>query len=221
MKFVRTAFNSLIVAVGTMFFEIMASALAGFVLSRLKPKGTTLVFMLIVWTMMLPGQIRSVPLFISYLDFPFIAELPGEVSLIDTYWPIWLGAAASCFNIILFKNTFDGISQSLVDAAKIDGCTNLQIFWKIMLPLCVPILIYLSIGAVKGAFSAFMPGYLIFQSESVRTLPVQVYMLQQDTSIQMNTYFLILTLSAMPTLIIYAIFNKHIVGGINVGAVKG
>ena len=117
MKYTRTLFNTLIVAGGSIVATLLSCGLGGYVISRLKPRGAKLMFMLIVWTMMLPAQIRTVPLFISYLNFPFIAELPGEVSLINTYRPIWLGCAAGCFNVILFKNHFDSISTSLVFAS--------------------------------------------------------------------------------------------------------
>lgn len=221
MNFGKTSLNTLLMSIGSVVAAISVSGLGGYVISRLKPRGSRLVFMLVVWTMMMPSQIRTVPLFISYLSFPFIAEVPGEVSLINTYWPMWLGAAASCFNVILFKNHFDSISNSLVEAAKIDGCGNGRIFTNIMLPLSGPIMMYVGIMTMKGAWSDFFTGYLVFNDESVMTLPVQIYRLKSDTSIEMNTYMLCLILSTLPMLVLFSLFSRQIVGGINVGGVKG
>ena len=221
MKFGRTALNTVIVAGGSVVATLFSCGLGGFVISRLKPKGAKLIFMLVVWTMMLPAQIRTVPLFISYLDFPFVAHLPGEISLINTYWPIWLAAAAGCFNVILFKNHFDSISTSIVEAAKIDGCTNLRVFLNIMVPLSKPIILYVTIMTIKGAWGNFFTGYLIWNDENIRTLPVQLYMLKSSPDVKLNTYMLSLILSTVPLFILFAVFNKQIVTGVNIGGVKG
>ena len=221
MKFGQTSLNTLIVSIGDVVFSIVIGGLGGYVLSRLKPTGSKLFFVLVVWTMMIPAQIRTVPLFISWLDFPFVAKLPGEVSLMNTYWPLWLESASSTFNIILFKNYFDSVSISLVEAAKIDGCGNGRIFFKIMMPLSKPIVMYVAIMAMKNAWSAFFTGYLVLQDAAIQTLPVRIYTLNSDISIKMNTYMLCLILSSVPMFILFMLFQKQIVGGINVGGVKG
>lgn len=221
MKFGRTLLNTIVLAMGSVIFELTSCGLGGYVISRLKPRGAKLIFMLVVWTMMLPHQIRTVPLFISYLSFPFIADIPGEVSLINTYWPIWLGAMANCFNVILFKNHFDSISTSLVEAAKIDGCGNGRIFFNIMVPLSKPIMLYVTIMTIKASWGAFFTGYLIWNEESVRTLPVQIYMMKSNPDVKLNTYMLALTLATLPMFILFAVFNKQIVTGVNIGGVKG
>ena len=221
MHFGKTAFNTLLMSIGSVIAAITVSGLGGYVISRLKPRGSRLVFMLVVWTMMMPGQIRTVPLFISFLSFPFVANLLGEVSLINTYWPMWLGAAANCFNVILFKNHFDSISDSLVEAAKIDGCGNGRIFTNIMLPLSGPIIVYVIIMTMKVAWSDFFMGYLVFSDESIMTLPVQIFRLKADASVEMNIYLLCLVLSTLPMLVLFSLFSRQIVGGVNVGGVKG
>lgn len=221
MKYTRTLLNTLIVAGGSIVATLLSCGLGGYVISRLKPRGAKLMFMIIVWTMMLPAQIRTVPLFISYLDFPFVAELPGEVSLINTYWPIWLGCMAGCFNVILLKNHFDSISTSLVEAAKLDGCGNMGVFLRIMLPLSKPIMLYVTIMTIKSVWGNFFTGYLIWNDESIRTLPVQVYMMKSDPDVKLNTYMMSLVLTTVPLFILFAVFNRQIVTGVNIGGVKG
>lgn len=221
MDFGRTALNTLILSLGSVMFVLIIDGFGGYVISRLKPTGSRLVFALVLWTMMMPEQIRTVPLFISYLSFPFVAEVPGEVSLINTYWPMWMIAASSCFNVMLFKSHFDSISTSLIEAAKIDGCTNGKIFFKIMLPLSGPIILFVAINTMKTAWADFFNGYLIFNDERVFTMPVKVFLLSSERSIKMNTYMLCLVLSMFPMLVLFTLFNRYIVTGVNVGGVKG
>lgn len=167
---------------------------------------------------MMPGQIRLVPNYISYLHFPFAYDI-GGVNLLDTYWPIWLTAGADTFAVLLFKNAFDGISMSLVESARLDGCSNLGIFIKIMFPLSTPIIIYQSIMVLSAAWADFFVPMLIFEKISV--LPLKIYKLQGDASIQKNTFLMGLIFASIPSFVIFAFFQKHIIGGINVGAVKG
>lgn len=221
MDFGRMSLNTLILSIGAVLFSLVFTGLGGYVLSRLKPTGTKLIFALMVWTMMMPEQIRTVPLFISWLDFPFVAKIPGEVSLMNTYWPMWLGYAASTFNIILFKNHFDSIPMSYVEAARLDGCGNSRIFFNIMIPLSVPIIIYVSIMVMKESWSSFFTSYLVLSDKRMQTLPVRIYTLSTDSTVKMNTYMLCLILSSLPMFIMFIFFQKHIIGGVNVGGVKG
>lgn len=214
--------NTLIEVLGEVVFSLVFGGLGGYVLSRLKPSGSGLIFVLVVWTMLMPSQIRTVPLFISWLDFPFVAKLPGEVSLMNTFWPMWLGAAANSFNLILFKNYFDSISISYIEAAKLDGCNNLKIFYKIILPLSKPITTYVTIMTVKNAWSNFFFPYLVLNDSKKMTLMVKIYLLgASSSSVKLNTYMLCLVLASIPMLVVFMIFQKNIIGGANVGGVKG
>lgn len=217
----RASLNTIFVGVLATVVTLVVDGMGGYVLSRLKPKGTALIFAMIVWTMMMPSQIRIVPLYISYIKFPFVANFPWEVSLLNTYWPMILGYAAGAFNVILFKNSFDAISMSLVEAARIDGCGNLRIFYNIMLPLSIPIIIYISIGTMTAPWNDFFNPYLILKDRELFTLPVKIFQLKTDNTVKMNTYMLCLFMSSVPGFLIFALFQKYIVGGVNVGGVKG
>lgn len=221
MDATQASINTLLVSVLSTVFCIVVDGLGGYVLSRLKPRGIKLVFVLVIWTMMMPGQIRTVPLYISYINWPFVAKTSWQLNLLDTYWPMILSAAAGAFNVVLFKNSFDAISISLVEAAKLDGCGNMRIFFNIMVPLSVPVIMYVAIGAMRVPWSNFFSPYLILKTKSKFTLPVVIYLLKGDRTVKMNTQLLCLVLSSIPGLLIFVAFQKYIVGGINVGGVKG
>lgn len=211
--------NTVILSLGDLAVRIVVCGFGGYVLSKLKPSGYKLVFTLVVWTMMMPGQIRMVPNYISYLHFPFAFDYGIGINLLDTYWPMWLNAGADTFAVLLFKNAFDGLSNSYVEAARIDGCSNFGIFFKIMFPLARPVVIYESITVLSMAWSDFFMPLLVLDKNVV--LPLKIYRLQSEIDIRMNTYFMALVFASIPPFIIYVIFQKYILGGINVGGVKG
>ena len=219
LKLGSSIVNTIIVSIGELFSMLSVCALGGYVLSKLRPKGIKFVFTLIVWTMMMPSQIRLVPNYITYLHFPFAYDI-GGVSLLNTYWPMWLTAAANTFNVILFKNSFDSLSSSYVEAAKLDGCSDIGILVKILLPLSKPIVIYVSIFQLSNAWSNFFMPMLVLNPEKY-TVPVKLMKIKSDTSIQMNTYFMCMMFASIPTFLIFAIFQKQIMGGVNIGGVKG
>lgn len=209
-------FVTFVIAVGEIAFMVAICGLAGYVLSRLKPVGSRFIFLLVVWTMMLPAANRTVPLYMSIVDVPIL-----HINLTNNYLPLFLMAAGSAFNIMLFKNYFDSISNSLVEAAKIDGCNNLRIFFKIMLPLSSPILIYTCITQFNHAWSNFFMPMLILADERLQPVPTVIYRMKSGSTTPMNIYMLGLFIACVPSIAVFAIFSKKIMGGISVGAVKG
>lgn len=211
--------NTVVLSLGELVVRIVVCGFGGYVLSKLKPTGTKLIFTLVVWTMMMPSQIRMVPNYISMLHFPFAFDFGVGVNLMDTYWPLWLSAGSDTFAVLLFKNSFDALSNSYVESAKMDGCSNYGVFFKIMLPLAMPVVIYESINVLTMAWSDFFGPLLYLDKNAV--LPLKVFRLQGNTTIKMNTYFMALVFASIPSFVIFALFQKQIMGGVNVGGVKG
>jgi len=217
----RSMINTVIMSMGSLCLTLIVCGIGGYVLSKMKPRGTNFVLQLVLWTMMMPGQLRTVPLYISWLSFPFVANFPFEVSLINTYWPIWLSSAANAFEVLLFKHYFDSIPMSYVEAAKLDGCGNLSIFFRIMMPLSKPIVIYVSIMSLTYAWSNFFIPYLVLQDKELQITPVRIYLLGQSSEIKMNVRFMGIIFASVVPFLIFAFFQKHIIGGVSIGGVKG
>ncbi len=215
MKFYKYYLNTFIMAGGSVAFELIVSGLAGYVLSRLKPKGTKVMLALIFWIMLMPGTMRTVPLYMEFNSMPLIG-----VNLLESYWPIWLMAGANAFNIILFKNFFDGISESLVEAAWIDGCSNITLFFKIIIPLSTPVFITVATLGFNGQLGQFFWPYLLISEKEKTVLGVQLYNMKSSTY-TLDYQMLALIFAVAPQIIIFSLFQKHIVGGVNVGGVKG
>ena len=107
--------NSIILIAGCWACDIFVNGFAGYVLSRLKPLGSRFIETLVFWSMLLPG-ISMVPLYMSYVDMPIF-----HINLIGSYVPIWIMSGANAFNVLLFRNFFNGIPISYLEAARIDG----------------------------------------------------------------------------------------------------
>ncbi|MBE7015502.1 MAG: carbohydrate ABC transporter permease [Ruminococcaceae bacterium] len=210
--------NTFIMAIGCVVADVFASGLAGYVLSRLRPKGHKLIMGLVFCLMLLPTTGTTVPLFVTFKN----GIIPG-VSMLNTYWPMWLMSAANMFNVMLFKTSFDGVSSSLVEAAKIDGANNLSIFVKIMIPLSVPVIITVSLFTFNAQFGNFFWPNLVLIDPEKYTLGVQIYKIQQvsNASITDDIKMMGILFSILPQLVVFALFQKHIMGGINLGGVKG
>lgn len=210
--------NTFFLAIGCVISDLVVSGLAGYVLSRLKPKGYKFVLTMVFCLMILPTTGTTVPLYITFKE----GIIPG-VSLLNTYWPMWLMAGANMFNIILFKTNFDGVSSSLIEAARIDGASDMQIFIKIMIPLSIPVIITVSLFTFNGQFGNFFWPNLVITDPEMYTLGVQVYKIQNTVTANLTDDIKMMGIifAVLPQLIIFSLFQKHIIGGMNLGGVKG
>lgn len=215
MKFYKYYINTFVMAGGTVIAVLSVSGFAGYVLSRIKPKGSKMIFGMFFWIMLMPGTMRIVPLYLTFKDFPLL-----HINMLDTYWPIWLMVAASPFEIILFKNFFDGISTQIIEAAKIDGASVFKIFFAIIFPLSIPVFLVVALFTFNGQLGQFFWPFLLISRSDLTVLGVQIYKMKTSTY-TMDYQMLALLFAMIPQLIIFAVFQKQIVGGINIGAVKG
>ncbi|MBO5059937.1 MAG: carbohydrate ABC transporter permease [Clostridia bacterium] len=207
--------NTLFVALGSIVSGVVLNGLAGYVLSRLKPKGSKAVFMMILFIMMMPNTIGMVPLYLTICDFPYM-----HFNMLGTFWPMWLMAAASCFHILMFKSFFDSIPLSYIEAARIDGCSNVGIFFKIVVPLSIPVIMTVAIFIFNNSWGDFLWPYLVLNNKKLYT--VSIFLFQNKAgNYSVDVYMVMLTLAIVPPVIVYAFLQKHIMGGMNLGGIKG
>ena len=216
LDFLPNIFATFIVGIGDVFFVILTAGFGGYVLSKIKPRGWRFIFTLIVWTMMMPGQMRMVPMYKSFIEFPI-----GGMNLLNTYWPLWLIAMAQPYKVLLFKTNFDAIPSEYIEAAKIDGCSEIGIFLKIMVPLSVPVVTYVTVTSLNSVWSDFFWPMLTLSEQSLQTVPVRIFALQSSTNITISQYMMALTFASLPPIILFALFQKQLMQGVAVGGVKG
>ena len=212
-NFVRYLKNSAIIILGDLACTIVFNGMAGYVFSKLKPAGSKFVYKIIFITMLLPTSMNMIPLFSQFVDFPLLG-----INITGSYLPLWMMSCFSAFNIMLFKNFFDSIPQSIVEAARIDGESEIGIFTKIIIPLSKPIIMVVAIFTVVAAWGNFMWPYLVLKKETMQPVSVMLYNLK--TQISADKYMTVMMLSIIPPLIVFFCFSKQIMGGMTLGGVK-
>ena len=126
--------------------------------------------------------------------------------------PLWMMAGTNAFNIFLFRNFFNGISMSYIEAARLDGCSELSAFFRIILPLSKPIVAVVAIFSIIGSWGNFLWPYLVLDKGN-RTISVLLYELTTGTTVlKNNELMLLLILAAIPPIIVYIIFSRQING---------
>ena len=215
IKFASAYINSTYLILGSLVFDILLNGMLGYALSRIKPSGSRIIDTLVFWSMLLPG-ISMVPLYITFVDVPFL-----HINLSGNFLPLWIMAGANAFNVLLFRNFFNGIPMSYMEAAWIDGATNLKIFFSIILPLSKPIIMVVAIFSVTSTWSSFMWPYLLLGSSNHEPVAVKLYQLSVAGKLQDNELMLATMFSIIPPTVFYCIFSKNIMGGLSMSGIKG
>lgn len=215
LEFGKYYVNTIIIAAGSVVFSIVCNGMAGYVLSCLKPKAASLYATLILWTMLLPNTLSIVALFKNIIDFPIFGW-----NLSNTYWPLWFVHGANAFQILLYKNYFDGISSTLIEAARLDGCNRIKIFTKIILPLSKSIVAVDAIFTVNAVWGDFLIPYLTLNDPDKKTVMIAIYDMAQGVNYSLDQQLVGIVFAILPPVIIFFFLQKYIMGGVNVGGVK-
>lgn len=208
----RWLLNSLIVAGAISGLSVLTSTLAGYAFGKKRFPGQTGLFWALLLTMMLPRQVSLIPLFIMMKDLKWF----------DTYQAMIVPYIAYPFGIFLVKQFVQGIPNDLIDAARIDGASELQLFWRVILPLTKP-----AVGAV--AIFAFMFGWndylwqlVVINKDAMTTLPIGISKLVAGwASVDIGLGMAGATLAFIPMFLVFIFFQDYFVKGITMGAVKG
>lgn len=209
--FGRYLWNSIIVALLTVIFNLLFCALAAYPLARLSFRGRDLIFLLIVATLLIPFQIVMIPLYV----------LTVKLGLRNSYLGIILPNLASAFGIFLLRQAFQGVPKELEEAARIDGCSEFGIWWNIMLPSVRPALITLAIFVFIGAWSDFLWPLLILDQPEYYTLPLGVAQLASTFSLDWRLVAAGSVISIAPILLLFLWIQRYIVPTETATGVKG
>lgn len=212
LHFMKYYINSGIMIAGCIVTAVVFNGLAGYVLSILKPKGSRLVLYLILWSLMLPATTNLVPVIKNIVFF----------KMTDSFLPLWLSYGAGAFNIMLFKSFFDALPISIIEAARIDGCSNLKIFHKIVLPLSKAVCMVVIIMTINSSWSDFLLPYLVLKSPNKFTVMVKIFDIANGSSpFPYDTRLLALLFAIVPPAILFIFFQKNITEGISLSGIKG
>jgi ABC-type glycerol-3-phosphate transport system permease component len=214
----RWIWNSGYLSLLVMAAQVLLSCLTGYVFARLVFPGRRLIFSLLIASIILPGQALVIPLFIVISSG--IRNVLG-LDLLNTHWALILPALCSPVGIFLMRQYIEGMPKELDEAARIDGCGEFATWWRIILPLCRPVLGAWGILTFTGVWKSFFWPFVVLGSEQLFTLEVGLQTLQQQNVADFGLVMAGATASAIPMIVVFFVFQKQIVAGLTFGAVKG
>ncbi|MGE4489582.1 MAG: carbohydrate ABC transporter permease [Kiritimatiellales bacterium] len=206
----RWLFNSLFISTCVTLLVLTVSSLCAYGLCRLNLPGRKSVITVIVATMMIPGQILLVPVYLILNAFGWL----------DSPRALIIPAGAGAFGVFLLYQFFKGIPRDLEDAAAIDGCSKLKIYWHVALPTARSALAALAIFTFTGAWNDFMGPLIFLESLERYTLPVGIALFQSSYATEYDLIFAACVICTLPVLAVFMIFQKHIVKGFALSGLK-
>ena len=203
--------NSVIATIGAVILLTVVSSLAGFALASLRFPYRKFLFIVILSSLMIPVQVVLVPYMRTMVALNLINTHHG---LILSYTAFFLP-----FSVYLMTAFYSGLPRELIEAARIDGASLLQVWWHVMVPLGMPALVTLGIINTLNCWNDILIALLTMQKN--RTLMVGISALKGQFSDQIPLFTAGIVIAAAPIVVLYVIFQRRIVSGIAVGAVKG
>ena len=203
--------NSLIFVVGSVVCALIFNGLLGYGIGILKPKGHKAVKRLVMLSLLMPTTISIVPLFMNIQN----------LGLGNSFLPLWLSYGANAMYVILFVQFFESLPLSIIEASRIDGCSQLQTFFHIVLPLSKPICSVIAIFAVNAAWSDFLLPYLVLRGGNLQTVMVRLFVFSTEQTVNADTMMRSVVFSMIPPIILFFIFQKQLTeNAVSVG-IKG
>lgn len=210
----RFMLNTLQYAVGAWAFALAFDVGAAYALSKLRPLFGNVILLMMLATLMIPPTVLLLPTYLTVKDVPIV-----RLDLLNTPWAIWLPAVANGFNIFLLKRFFDSIPTELLEAAQIDGASPWRILRSIVLPVSRPILGVVSIFTVVNVWRDFAWPLLALQDPEKMTISVGIASLRAN--MPQTTMTAALVIASVPTIVVFFVFQRHIMAGLTAGSLKG
>jgi multiple sugar transport system permease protein len=211
----RYFLNTVWVALGSWFVQLLVAATGGFVLSVLRPAWARIVNALVIATLFVPAVVLLVPLYLTVLHPPVIGT-----SLINTYWSVWLPAGASAFNVVLMARFFDSLPREIFEAARVDGAGPLRLFVSIVLPMSKPIVGVVSVFAFIASWKDFLWPMLVLKDPDGQPLSVRLPSIAAQTDL--GVFLAALAISTLIPVLLFLLFQRLFLSGAGLGgAVKG
>lgn len=211
INFLRCMVNSVFVSCLSVLVQLFFSSLAGFALAKYEFRGKKLVMLLMISTLLIPGQILMAP---SY-------ELIYRLGLVDSFSGLIIPGAVSVFGIFLFRQALLQVPDELIHAARIDGCSEFRIYWDIMMPVSRPMVGAFCLISFMGAWNNYLWPQIMLHSTERFTLPIALTSL---VGLQQQQYGALMAgtlLSVLPVIVLFLLLQKEFVAGLTAGAVKG
>jgi multiple sugar transport system permease protein len=207
----RALANSTIIAVSATLIALLVNSMAGYAFAKLRFRGRDRVFRILLAALVIPGQVAMLPLFL----------LLKSMGLVNTMMGVVVPFMASIFGIFMIRQYALGIPDDLLDAARVDGASEPEIFLTVVLPLLKPILATLAVFIFLSAWNDFMWPLIILSDESKYTLPVALASLSGEHVLDTELMMAGSVLTVLPVMIVFLALQRAYIRGVLIGGVKG
>lgn len=209
--FLRYLLNSAFVTSATVLVQLFFSSLAGFALAKYEFRGKKVVMIIMLATLLIPSQVVMAPLY----------EQLYHLGLVDTRLGLIIPGAVSVFGIFLFRQSILQVPDELLNAARLDGCSEFGIYWNVVMPISRPMIGAFCLIAFMGSWNNFLWPQILLHQPDKFTLPIA---LNQMIGTYSNQYGMLMAgtlLSVLPVIVLFLLLQREFVAGLTAGAVKG
>ncbi|MCP4640925.1 MAG: carbohydrate ABC transporter permease [bacterium] len=208
----RAFLNSCIISGGHVLLALFLCSLGGYAFAKFKrAPGRNGLFAFVLGTMMIPGAVTMIPVFIVLIN----------LGLVNTYWAMIIPGAASAFGIFWMRQYIDStVHDDLLAAARVDGCSEFGIYWRVVLPVCQPALAALGILLLIGIWNNLMWAFVVMRQEEMYTMPLLIYLLQGEMRTPYGMVMAGGLLATLPLVIAFLLFQRSFIQGMTAGALK-
>ena len=221
----RHFMNSLFVALVVTAAHLVLASTAGYAFARLRFPGREALFALVIATLMVPSQATLVPLFILVKHWPLLGDNDllgrGGFGMLDTYWVLTVPMFATAYGTFLLRQFFLGLPAELEDAARIDGASELGIYWRIVLPLSGPAMATLGIFSFQGVWNDFVWPLVTTRSDAMKTIQVGLAQFRREGTTDWTLLMAGTMIATIPILIVFLFGQRFFTRGIALTGLKG
>jgi ABC-type glycerol-3-phosphate transport system permease component len=210
---VRAFLNSTLIAAGHCTLALFLCSLGGYAFAKYPhAPGRDKLFAFALDTMMIPGAVLLIPTFVVLC----------KLHAINTYWAMIVPGSASAFGIFWMRQfAAENVHDDLLDAARIDGCTEFGLYWRVVLPILRPALAALGILLLVGVWNNLMWAFIVLRTEDMYTLPLVIFLLNGEQRTPFELIMAASLLATLPLVLAFLVFQKQFIQGITAGALKG
>ncbi len=207
----RHLINSLGLSIGVTLLSLLFNSMAGYAFAKLRFPGRDRGFAILIGALAIPGQVGMLPLFL----------LMRQLGLVNSYWGVVIPGLASILGIFLVRQFALSIPDELLDAARVDGASELRIFVSVVLPLCRPVLATLAIITFMNTWNDFLWPLIVLTDGAKQTLPVALAGLVGEHALDTELMMAGAVLTVLPVLLVFLALQRSYIEGILMGSVKG
>ena len=209
----RAFVNSILVSCSVTVSVVLFGSMVGYALAKLRFLGRKTIYLLILFTMMIPFQIVLIPQYI----------LMVKLGWTDTYLALIAPTMMSAFSIVLFRQFFMAVPQALLDSARVDGCTEMMILFRLIWPLSRPVIITVAVLTFLSSWNEVLWPLMVVRERTLMTMPqiVTLFTIGGEAESQLGSLLAAATLLSLPVILAYAFFQRYFIESMASTGIKG